>query len=86
MLKIMFKWTKNYEIGTDNLRGKLVPYNQKLSVIKTHMDIKQYINKHQNTAIGNENLDFVDCLLFAYSDQFNVFTFDEKLKKLINGR
>lgn len=35
---------------------------------------------------GNENLDFVDCLLFAYSGKFDIFTFDEKLSRLIKNK
>jgi predicted nucleic-acid-binding protein len=35
---------------------------------------------------GKENLDFVDCLLLQYSKHkdYKVFTFDEKLKKLLD--
>jgi predicted nucleic acid-binding protein len=36
---------------------------------------------------GRENLDFVDCILYQYAQQwrYEVFTFDEKLNKVING-
>lgn len=35
---------------------------------------------------SEENLDIVDCMLFAYSknEKYNVATFDKKLNKLIN--
>ena len=35
---------------------------------------------------GEQNLDFVDCVLYAYSmhDGYEIATFDEKLKKLLN--
>ena len=46
MLKAMFRWTKNYEVGTDTLKEKLAPYKQKISLIRTERDIQQYINEH----------------------------------------
>jgi len=34
----------------------------------------------------NKNLDFVDCLLCAYSNEDKIITFDKKLNKCINSQ
>lgn len=45
MLKAMFKWTLNYENGSDGLKDRLVPYKHKISIVRTKQDIDKYINE-----------------------------------------
>ncbi len=45
MLKCMFKWTLNYENGSDGVKERLMPYKHKISIIRTKEDIDKYINK-----------------------------------------
>ena len=35
---------------------------------------------------GSKNIDFVDCLLCEYSAEYDVFTFDEQLRKIMQKR
>ena len=35
-------------------------------------------------AFGDKGLDFVDCLLYAYSARYDILTFDKDLRKLID--
>lgn len=46
MLRMMFKWTKSYETGTDTLKKRLAAYNQKVSVLRTEKDIRRYISEY----------------------------------------
>jgi len=45
MLKLMFKWTKDYETGVGTVKDRLVPYQDKVSVLRTQYDIERYINQ-----------------------------------------
>ena len=46
MLKLMFKWTKNYELGLDGLKDRLIPYKHKIALLQTEKDIKRYISEN----------------------------------------
>lgn len=46
MLKAMYGWTYNYEIGTDGVKERLIPYKSKISLVKTNRDITNYINEY----------------------------------------
>ncbi len=46
MLKLMFKWTRNYENGADGVKERLVRYKAKTSLLRTERDIRRYI--HEN--------------------------------------
>ncbi|WP_456392033.1 PIN domain-containing protein [Persephonella sp.] len=35
---------------------------------------------------ASKNLDFIDCLLCAYKDEYEIFTFDRKLSKCIEEK
>lgn len=43
MLKLMSKWTKEYENGTDGVKERLAKYKDKIYLIKTKRDIAEYI-------------------------------------------
>jgi len=47
--------------------------------------IKKEIIEHAINTFQNKNIDFVDCLLYAYHsiDGSEIFTFDVKLKNLL---
>ena len=49
MVKAMFKWTKNFEDGTDNLKERLTRYNDKVVHLRSNRDIRRYI-EHTFTA------------------------------------
>jgi len=46
MLKNMFKWTRNYENGTDTLKERLEPYQQKVTILRSEHDINRYIEEN----------------------------------------
>ncbi len=46
MLKAMFKWTKNYEIGMDGVKERLIPYEPKITLLRTNREVDNYINEH----------------------------------------
>ena len=41
MLKCMFLWSKNYDCGKDTLKKRLLPYEDKLYVIKSNADLNR---------------------------------------------
>ena len=46
MLKLMFKWTKSYEIGADGVKERLKNYKDKIYIIKSERDVKKYIQTY----------------------------------------
>ncbi len=43
MLKLMFKWTREYERGADGLALRLRPYQSKVTALRNRRDIERYI-------------------------------------------
>lgn len=46
MLRLMLKWTNNYESGADGVKERLTFYKAKITVIKTKKDINNYICRY----------------------------------------
>ena len=46
MLKLMFKWTQNFEDGIDTLKARLVRFGDKVIRLHTNHDVKRYIDEH----------------------------------------
>lgn len=46
MLKCMFRWSDNYDNGTDEVKRRLLPYRSKLSIVKTNRDLDRYVKMH----------------------------------------
>lgn len=47
MLKSMFKWSKEYEIGRDGLKLRLSTYKDKIIILRSNKDIKEFLNSHK---------------------------------------
>ncbi len=62
------------EVLTELLKSKNIKTQDKQAVIDA---LNLYANK---------NLDFVDCLICAYRDNYSVLTFDKKLNKCIKEK
>jgi len=45
ILKCMFHWSKDYELGIDNLKERISPYQEKVIVLKNNREIKNFISK-----------------------------------------
>jgi predicted nucleic-acid-binding protein len=62
--------------------------SERIIIFLEDADCENNILTNAIKTFGIVNLDFVDCLLFEYSksQQYEVFTFDEDLKKLINKK
>jgi len=48
VLKMMFRWTKNFEAGKDSARERLSPYSEKLVVLQTQRDIARFLVARMN--------------------------------------
>jgi len=44
MLKLMFKWTQNFEDGIDTLRARLVRFGDKVIRLRTSRDVNRYVD------------------------------------------
>jgi adenylate kinase family enzyme len=49
MLKCMLKWTKDYDLGKDNLKERISVYQKKVIVLKNSRDISNFIKISTNT-------------------------------------
>lgn len=45
MLRCMFRWSKNYETGKDDIRQRLQAYKDKLVVLRTNTQVKQFLSQ-----------------------------------------
>jgi len=46
VLRLMFKWTRNYDSGADGVKERLIPYGSKISVVRNERNIRRYIVEH----------------------------------------
>ncbi len=46
MLRLMFKWTRNFESGADGLKRRLGAYGEKVSVIRGERDVRAFEEAH----------------------------------------
>ena len=78
MAEVIYTMTKYYNYSRDEVAKRIVKF-----LDDADCDSKSLINSIKT--YGNKNFDFIDCLLYEYSKQkdYEVFTFDEKLNKLI---
>jgi len=44
MLKAMFRWSKDYESGADNLRERISPFSNKLIILRNSKEIERYLS------------------------------------------
>lgn len=47
MLKSMFKWSKEYEMGRDGLKLRLSTYKDKVILLRSNKDIEEFLNSHK---------------------------------------
>ena len=45
MLKWMFKWSKDYDKGRDNLKERLLPYKEKIIILRKNKEVKEFLLK-----------------------------------------
>ena len=43
MLKCMLRWSKDYDLGVDNLKERIAPYQEKVIILNNDRDIKNFI-------------------------------------------
>ena len=48
MLVSMFKWSKDYDTGKDNLKERLSPYQEKVIILRNNKDINEFIMRNIN--------------------------------------
>ncbi len=70
-----------YEISKEDISNQLL----ELIVFENISVSNQTVIKKSLEIFKNNNLDFVDCLLCAYSSIDEVITFDKKLNKCISN-
>jgi len=81
MVEVVYVLSRVYKVGRRELADILLAF---LDSIKSR---DMNIIKVAVTTYGRENLDFVDCVLYAYAkvDHITVATFDKKLNRLIDS-
>lgn len=47
MLRSMFNWSKEYEVGRDGLKLRLSTYKGKVIILRNNTDIKEFLNSHK---------------------------------------
>ncbi|HWQ57403.1 MAG TPA: DNA topology modulation protein FlaR [Clostridia bacterium] len=45
MLKLMFRWTRQYETDADGVRARAAKYTDKVSLIRNERDIRRYVRE-----------------------------------------
>lgn len=48
MLKCMLKWSKDYDLGKDKLKERLIPYTNKTILINNKKELQSYLKAIQN--------------------------------------
>lgn len=71
-----------YQIKKDDIRNSL----QELISFKNILVDNKQVMMNALTLYEEKNLDFVDCLLCAYSPNEKILTFDKKLNKCIDNK
>jgi adenylate kinase family enzyme len=51
MLLRMFEWSKDYDIGKDNLKERIAPYQSKIITLKNDKDINLFMEHYVNQII-----------------------------------
>jgi hypothetical protein len=51
MLLRMFEWSKDYDIGKDNLKERIAPYQNKIITLKNDKDINLFMEHYVNQII-----------------------------------
>jgi predicted nucleic acid-binding protein len=74
--EVVYVLMKQYNIGRKETIENVVVF---LDDINDRSDFLRLALK----TFGETNFDFVDSMLYAYSKQYKIFTFDKKLKSLI---
>ncbi len=49
MLKCMLRWSKDYDLGKDNLKDRISTYQEKVIVIRNRKDINNFIERCINS-------------------------------------
>jgi len=81
LCEVIYVLTGYYKIDRQNISAKLKQFFELTQCILTNRDVVFQGLEY----FGRNNLDFVDCLLASYVkiDKDEIFTFDEKLNKII---
>jgi len=45
MLRLMFRWRRNYDSGKDGLKGRLAPYEDKLVRLTSNREVQQWLEE-----------------------------------------
>ena len=79
MAEVVYVLFGVYKISKENIANQLIELISFENIITSNDDI--VINSLK--IFKDKNLDFVDCLLCAYSKQDEIVTFDKKLNKCL---
>ncbi|MCL2026676.1 MAG: PIN domain-containing protein [Leptospirales bacterium] len=81
LCEVVFVLKGHYGIDRSNISAKLKYFFEQTQCILPHQDAVLRGLEYY----GQKSLDFVDCILAGYADveKDEIFTFDEKLQKLI---
>ncbi|MDR0919393.1 MAG: PIN domain-containing protein [Oscillospiraceae bacterium] len=74
--EVIYVMTKNYSLDRVTVANILLKF---ISIFEYNVILNKALTIYKAT-----KLDFVDCVLCAYSNKYEVFTFDKDLKKFIN--
>jgi len=70
-----------YEIEKEDISTQLIKLINFKNIMTSNHEVIEEALKHFKT----KNIDFVDCLLCAYSPQDEIVTFDKKLNKCVEA-
>jgi len=81
LAEVVFVLLKVYKVKRDDISNSLISFLNYDNII---LNDKNNIIKSLNI-FQTKNLDFVDCILCAKSEQYKIKTFDKKLNKCIKN-
>ena len=83
LCEVIFVLTGHYEIDRKSISTGLKRFFEKTKCVLPHREAVLQGLEY----FGDNSLDFVDCILAGYSkiEKHEIYTFDNKLKKLILG-
>jgi predicted nucleic-acid-binding protein len=76
--EVIYVFTGYYAATREEAVAAIVSVLDEAGIVEDN--IRLALNAYKST-----NLDFVDCMIFAYSKTHEILTFDKKLKKLIES-
>jgi predicted nucleic acid-binding protein len=81
LCEVIYVLTGHYEIDRQNVSTELLNFFEQTQCTLTHQEAIFQALEY----FGESTLDFVDCILAGYAkvEKDNIYTFDERLQKLI---